>query len=594
MFRPPIGFLVATNGTTQLAKSFVVAEIAAPDIPRMPVTQDASDVQHTAYLVNIRMSSAFPAAGADPTKIPDVTPVIRRFYQLFPDQFDMLNVVYGISFLQNRYHFATRNDVQGTGVQMNFNITANYGSAGALLGVNMFPITPYFDGAETAFIHEFGHQFINFLKLPSLAQGTPHWPVSSLASGVMGFTLPGGPGGMFPCQVTQEGSSVRLTQTTGEPVFNDLELYLLGLIPSDQVGSHFVFADQSNGGVLGQCTNKLYTGAFTQVNMADILANAGQRVPDSTSSKKNYRVATILVTRDALLDTDAMSFYSYFARRAEETGSVPTQSGLAGGFAGAMFVATGGRLTVNLQVVTTALPSIFFGGVANGSSGNAATYSNAIANAVAPGSFVSIYGERFAGAAAQADSATLPKSLGGLTVLVNGVPAPLFYVSPGQINFQIPFETPAGVATVVVTQGGGNSIASSSLAWIRIAAAAPGITVFGQNRAAIRNQDTTVNLPDNGAAVGSVISIYGTGIGPVTPPVGSGLPASLTELTRAILNVTATIGGKDAHVEFAGLTPGSTALAQVNVTVPALAPGDYRVVLNVGGVLSNAPLVSVK
>jgi adhesin/invasin len=266
------------------------------------------------------------------------------------------------------------------------------------------------------------------------------------------------------------------------------------------------------------------------------------------------------------------------------------QTGLLQTLAAPMSVATGGRLAVNLQVIPTRLPSIFFGGVANGSSGNAGTYSTTITNAVAPGSFVSIYGEDLAVQTAQASSATLPTTLGGVTVLVNGVAAPLFFVSPGQINFQLPFGIATPIATVVVRSQGG----SSSIAWIRVALAAPGITVFGQNRAAVRNEDTSVNLPINGAAVGSVISIYGTGIGPVSPAVGSGLPASLTELTRATLNVTATIGRASAPVQFAGLTPGSTALAQVNVTVPNLPPGDYPVTITVGGVVSNGPTITVK
>jgi uncharacterized protein (TIGR03437 family) len=590
VFRPPIGFLLAMNGATQLGRPFVVAEIAGPDIPRLPVIQDAADVQHTAYLVNIRMASAYPAAGADPSRLPDFSPVIRRFYQLFPDQFDMLNVVYGISYSQNRYHVTTRNDVQGVGLSIVNNSSA-YGSAGALIGVNVFPITAYFDAGETAFVHEFGHQFINFLKLPLLAAGVPHWPISSLASNVMGFSIPGsGAGGQFPCQVTPEGSALRLTPTTDAPVFNDMELYLMGLIPPEQVGTHYVFADQSSTGVISQCTNRLYTAALSTVNMSDVVANAGRRVPDSTASKKNYRVATIIVTRDALLDSDAMALYSYFARRGEEQGRVPVQTGLLQGLAAPMSVATGGRLAVNLQVIPTRLPSIFFGGIANGSSGNAGTYSTTITNAVAPGSFVSIYGEDLAIQTAQAASATLPTTLGGVTVLVNGVAAPLFFVSPGQINFQLPFGVASPVATVVVV----SQNSSSSIAWIRVAPAAPGITVFGQNRAAVRNQDTSVNLPDNGAAVGSVISIYGTGIGPVTPAVGSGLPAPLTEFTRAILNVTATIGRSSAPVQFAGLTPGSTALAQVNVTVPNLPPGEYPVTITVGGLVSNGPVITVK
>ena len=103
-----------------------------------------------------------------------------------------------------------------------------------------------------------------------------------------------------------------------------------------------------------------------------------------------------------------------------------------------------------------------------------------------------------------------------------------------------------------------------------------------------------MNLPSNPAARGSVISVYLTGIGPVSPAVASGQPAPESPLAVAQRVVTATVGGIIAHVEFAGLTPDSTGLAQVNLTVPTMQPGEYPVVVSVGNVASNGPLISVK
>ena len=90
-----------------------------------------------------------------------------------------------------------------------------------------------------------------------------------------------------------------------------------------------------------------------------------------------------------------------------------------------------------------------------------------------------------------------------------------------------------------------------------------------------------------------MIIIYVTGLGAVTNPVATGEPAPLAPLSVAIAPVTATIGGLDATVQFAGLTPGSIGLGQVNLFIPDLPPGDYAVVITVGGVASNSLLITV-
>src|SRR5580693_10547892 len=96
-------------------------------------------------------------------------------------------------------------------------------------------------------------------------------------------------------------------------------------------------------------------------------------------------------------------------------------------------------------------PQIFPGGVVNG-----VTYASGVA--VAPGSIASIFGSDLAGTLAQADSVPLSTNLANVSVTMNGVPAPLFFVGPGQINVQVPWNVlpdgiNAGLATVVVSQG---------------------------------------------------------------------------------------------------------------------------------------------
>jgi uncharacterized protein (TIGR03437 family) len=211
------------------------------------------------------------------------------------------------------------------------------------------------------------------------------------------------------------------------------------------------------------------------------------------------------------------------------------------------------------------------------------------AASLAPGAAITISGTNLAATTAQFTSAP-PLTLEGTSVSINGQNIPLFYVSPTQINGQLPFEIPPGAATLKVTANGAVSAAFS----VTVAAAAPGIFLIGTNRAAATNPDGSVNASNNPAAADGVVTVYFTGVGPLDHLVATGVPAPMDgTLCRATLFVTATVGGQLADVQFAGLTPGSISLAQANIVVPNLPAGDYPLLIKVGGASSNAPLISV-
>jgi uncharacterized protein (TIGR03437 family) len=165
----------------------------------------------------------------------------------------------------------------------------------------------------------------------------------------------------------------------------------------------------------------------------------------------------------------------------------------------------------------------------------------------------------------------------------------LFYASPLQINAQLPFEIAPGQASLVVTADG----ASSASAAFTVAASAPGILTYGTNRAVAVNQDVSLNGPDKPALAGSVVTVYMTGEGAVDTPVATGAASSFDPVSRAVLPVTATIGGRTADVMFAGLSPGGVGLFQVNVRVPAGPSGDALLVVTIGAVASNAVALTV-
>ena len=227
-------------------------------------------------------------------------------------------------------------------------------------------------------------------------------------------------------------------------------------------------------------------------------------------------------------------------------------------------------------------PTISAGGVVNAAS---------FTSKVAPGSLFSIFGADMAAATESASSLPLPTTLVGTSVTFGGKPAPLVFVSAGQINAQVPYEVfEAQTVPVVVTVNG----VASPVANVSVTTAAPGIFQFGQKRAVVQNADVTVNNADNAAAVDSYVVAYLTGAGQLDNAVASGASAKVDPISRPRGPVTATIGGVNAEVAFGGLTPDFVGLMQVNMKIPNLAPGTYPLVVTVNSEKSNAAMVTVK
>jgi len=122
---------------------------------------------------------------------------------------------------------------------------------------------------------------------------------------------------------------------------------------------------------------------------------------------------------------------------------------------------------------------------------------------------------------------------------------------------------------------------------------APGLFTIAPGRAAVLNQDGTVNGPGNPAPVGSIVSAYLTGQGMVAPQIATGSPAPFDPLSRAVASVTALVGSQSADVTFAGLSPGWVGLFQVNLRVPEAPNGDVSLSIAVGGAVSNVAAISV-
>jgi uncharacterized protein (TIGR03437 family) len=221
--------------------------------------------------------------------------------------------------------------------------------------------------------------------------------------------------------------------------------------------------------------------------------------------------------------------------------------------------------------------------------GNAASYTPRIS----PGALATVFGTGFGNSTFVADDGrSWPSTANAVSVQVNGVAAPLYYVSPGQINFQVPWATPTtGTVDVAVLVNGG----SSNIAAVPVATATPGLFVLLSGAAAVLNPDYSINDPSNPAKAGTTISAYVTGSGPVSPAATDGVPTPTTPYVYAQASNSATIGNLPATVSFAGLAPGFVGLVQMNIEVPAgLAPGSYPLSVTIDGQTSNAAPITVK
>jgi uncharacterized protein (TIGR03437 family) len=203
---------------------------------------------------------------------------------------------------------------------------------------------------------------------------------------------------------------------------------------------------------------------------------------------------------------------------------------------------------------------------------------------VAPGATLSVFGSELSPVTESASSVPLPMSASGVAVLVNGVAAPLYYVSPSQLNVQIPYETPANSLAVLSVNNNGQVTTQS----FQVAAAAPGI--FTTSTGAL--------VPTATATPGLEIAFYITGAGAVSPAISDGAapPSStlLADLPAPEQTTTVTIGGLPATIDFIGIPWALVGVTQINVQVPNdISTGVHQVVVTVGGVASAPATITI-
>ena len=192
---------------------------------------------------------------------------------------------------------------------------------------------------------------------------------------------------------------------------------------------------------------------------------------------------------------------------------------------------------------------------------NGASYTTSIA----PGSLATIFGTELASGQLSASSIPLPTQLAGSSVQVGTQLAPLYFVSPGQINFQVPFEATLGTVPITVTTQSGQSWA----AHVVISQTAPSLFTVGATGVGRALVFTPSFQQAVASKSGDTIILYATGLGATVPPAQTGAGgAAAAPFNESAITPMVSIGGQNATVLFAGLAPDFVGVYQLNVVVP--------------------------
>lgn len=307
----------------------------------------------------------------------------------------------------------------------------------------------------------------------------------------------------------------------------------------------------------------------------------------ANTGQGNLALASITTSANATWLTARIVNNSLVEITADPSKSTPGlytgQVGLTGNFANVVLI-----VPVTMEVTAQAPPIVSYNGALNN-----ANY--AVGEPIAQGGLVAMFGEQFTYRTPAPDS-KWPGNLDGVSVFVNGVAAPVNFVSYGQLNFQMPYGTAPGTAAVQVVRDGipGNAIS------VEVKPSVPRIMEWaglGGYGIMINAVDGTLPLPpgvslpsyiSKPAVAGDYLLIYGLGFGPTVPPVDSGAAPPSEPLARVPGANSISIGESGPVAvpipvtpQYVGLTPGFVGLYQINLQLPPGVPASDRQTLRI-------------
>lgn len=251
---------------------------------------------------------------------------------------------------------------------------------------------------------------------------------------------------------------------------------------------------------------------------------------------------------------------------------------------------TAGPLTVEFDGYARPLPFIAAGGVVDAAS-------NQAGQGLAPGSYIAIYGAYLSDDLQLESTSSLPVSLSAVSVSFDSsdgslsLPGHLYFVSPTQVDVQIPseFQGQSSVFMKVSVEGNATDL-QGNVYTVPLNPYSPAFFLNSGTVADARDNTTAALITTaNPATAGEILQLYANGLGPVTNQPASGEPAPVSPLSQTIVPVTVTVGGQQATVigGNAFLAPGIVGLYQIDIYVPSgLSAGPQPIAITVGGLTS--------
>ena len=310
--------------------------------------------------------------------------------------------------------------------------------------------------------------------------------------------------------------------------------------------------DNSQANTTGSVGFDTYYGSFFTANSNTLLGH--QRIQSGAGSAQGYTYADGYQSGSTYTDT--------FFTAQETIGAGGVRIGLGiGPFPSLSVAVPAPALTSNSGVYLSPI------GVVNAAS------SAPFTAGVSRGELITLYGANIGPSTIQfASTVPFPTTLGGVQVLINSRPAPIYYVSSGQVSAIVPYETTASVAQIQVINNQGSSNVVTEL----VNATTPGLftnPAGGIGYAAAEHADGSLVSPSHPAQVGEAIAVFVTGLGDVLPSISDGAPGVSSATTNTI---TASVNNVTATVAYAGLAPTLVGLYQVNVQIPSgITAGDW-------------------
>jgi hypothetical protein len=281
-------------------------------IPASPVVRIGSRVQYASDVVNLMVPGFGDGRIAGGPRAFELAAVSNLFYQYFADRYDVLAIIPQSTPVTDYagFHHNVQNRVSGLNLPL-LDDTAEYGSAGVLQGIEVYSAADAAHYAETN--HEMAHQWGSAFDWSAIAgvaraghEPSMHAPLWTGGETLLGGVLAG------TRRVVAGNGGYSIARTPSPVRFHPLDLYAMGALREAEVPDFGVFTDQSQIATMTPAVGTLIGGAIQRVRIGDVVRRHG---PREGPAARNWRRATILVSRDRLASQAEMDFWNFFAQR---------------------------------------------------------------------------------------------------------------------------------------------------------------------------------------------------------------------------------------------------------------------------------------